>query len=89
MKRSPTWMIGTPPAPGPVSKRRANIRQSSLILDHRARSRLISPCPRGHELSFWRAKLTEFVSFWTAPGVSLTLTDSIDTMVGNVIDRLQ
>jgi hypothetical protein len=45
--------------------------------------------PEGHELSFWREKLTEFVSFWTTPGISLILTESFDTMVGNVIDRLQ
>jgi hypothetical protein len=45
--------------------------------------------PEGHELSFWRDKLTEFVSFWTTPGICLVLTGSIDTMVGNVIDRLQ
>jgi hypothetical protein len=45
--------------------------------------------PAGQELSFWRVKLTEFVSFWTTPGVSLVLTDSIDTMIGNVMDALQ
>jgi hypothetical protein len=44
--------------------------------------------PVGQESNFWRDKLSDFVSFWTTPGLSLALTDSIDTMIENVIGRL-
>jgi hypothetical protein len=64
-------------------------RPAPDFIDGLCKDMLRMEVPRDHELNFWRDKLTEFVSFWTTPGVSLILTDSIDTMVGNVIDRLQ
>jgi hypothetical protein len=39
--------------------------------DHQARTR------------FWEARLDEFADYWTTPGITLTLTDSIDVMVAN------
>jgi hypothetical protein len=55
------------------------------FIDALCRDMLGMEVPPGQEFAFWRTRLAEFVSFWTTPGISLILTDSIDTMVRNAL----